>query len=172
MALVWMPAFPFFAFSVVILIIRLFKLLISPDKKLVIKLIRPILVIVIWIFATHSHKISKSQAHIQSLEIAQYIQAQCDKEGQCPESIEGLGLHEPKSGNKYYTAYIRKRRINYYFEYAISGDGKSFMIDIDHGFNMGTKITGGVDKELTAIYFDEDYETDLITNKKNRKEYY
>jgi hypothetical protein len=60
-----------------------------------------------------------------------------------------------------YKSQIRKLGIYYPLHYILSEDGKNFVLEVGHGFNMGVFVKGGVGKKLKAFYTDEAGESEI-----------
>ncbi|MCX5632215.1 MAG: hypothetical protein NTW93_00830 [Phycisphaerae bacterium] len=159
----WLAIFPFLLGSVIFLFIRIYSILFKPHDKLIkIKLIRPIITILIFVFVFKYHKTSKHMANLYAIELAQKIQVVCDVNGLCPEAFANWENERGfRDEPNYFSTSIDKLAIPYYISYHPSKDRKSFSLYLSHGFNMGINFEGGIDKKLKATYSDEGGECDF-----------
>ena len=167
---IWLPVLPYLVASIIILIVRIVRIIKKPyDKMRRIKLVRPTLVIVIFVLAFCCHGVSKNMANKYLFELAQDIQSRCNSNGIRPESMEGWQSGVSLLTKKcYFKSEIRKLGIRYPLHYYPSDDEKSFNVEIIHGFNMGIYVKGGVGKELKAFYSCEagEWEIPIMANKR------
>jgi len=121
--------------------VRLFK----------IRLIRPSLTIMIFLFVSLTVHLSKVSADKYAIETSKKIQKQAKVDGVCPDKIEGwsTGGQDKTTCHTLYGDYGTK----YWLEYVRSEDKKEFRIHVKHAFDDVLEITGGVDQRLKATLY-------------------
>jgi len=151
--------------SLVFFVIRIIQVIIRLARKepatavagVALKLIRPGLVILIFIASSISQRMSLASADQYTIATAHNIQAQCDKNGKCPTLIDGWKSAPDILSHKLYsTSRVRRLGIEYQIDYDVAPDDRSFSVTIIHGFNMGVSIKGGPGKTLKAFRYNEE----------------
>ena len=161
--IIWIPAFVVLLVSIIVFILRIVLWLTNPsDRILMLRLTRPLLTILVFVFAFSCHAISKDMAIAHAIDFAKEIQRICVSTGSSPTSIdnwyERKGLFgDPNS----FSISIYKLEIPYGITYHPSKDKKDFTVYLSIGFNMGVCIEGGEEKELSAHYADEGREYNI-----------
>ncbi|MFA6187121.1 MAG: hypothetical protein WC770_07925 [Phycisphaerae bacterium] len=150
---IWLPLFLFFLGSIILLFKRIIAILFkSPDKLIMIKLIRPALTILVFVCVFKYHIVSGNMADAYGIKLAKGIQAACDSNGICPESIpswkieERFGIKDPNC----FATTVCKLMIPYHVTYNPIKDKKGFIVNVNHGFHDDFYIEGGVGKKLRA----------------------
>lgn len=153
--LLWLPgqiAFLVSMISIITSFIKFFRLGKNKDErdKIKIRFIRPILTILIFLFATLCLNASRNSADDYAVNMSKRIQNTCNAEKLCPETIVGWGSI-PKwemgySSEMFYGKYGTKYRITY----SVSEDRQSFNMAVSHNIDEGFFIEGGVSKELSS----------------------
>lgn len=151
--LLWFPGAIAFLISAVSTIVNFVKFLrLSKDKKeeigkIKIRLIRPMLTMLVFLFAILCLAASRKSADNYAATVGKKIQGICSAEELCPESIAGWSSVPEESGYNsviFYGKYGTKYRVSY----SVSKDRKSFNIEVKHNIDEGLSIKGGVGKQL------------------------
>jgi len=153
----WMPAIVAVTWSAISLLINGVRAVVGlitgrPQVSLFkIRLIRPSLTIIIFLFVSLSVHLSKASADKYGIEISKKIQKRAKVDGVCPDKIEGwsTGGHDDTTCHSLYGEYGTK----YPLEYIRSEGKKQFTIYVKHAFDEVLKITGGVDQGLKATLY-------------------
>jgi hypothetical protein len=171
---VWLPVLPFLLFSIIALIARIIRILLnSSDRTLKIRLVRPVLTIALFMFVFSYHAVSNNMAGTYAIDLAKEIQAECASDGLSPASMENWNeMYGILGDPNYFLTTVKRLGVPYIYVYRTSKDLKKFTVTVLHGFNMGTRIQGGVDKPLKAFHLDTDgmYEISLPPAKAQRRQ--
>jgi hypothetical protein len=151
--ILWIPGQIAFLISIISVIIKLIKL-IRLDKtqkelrnQLKIRFIRPMLTILIFLFAVLCLRASRNSADNYAIATSRKIQEICNAKKLCPENIvEWQNVPEARGHNSsiLYGKYGTKYRIFY----SVSEDRQTFNMAIRHNIDEGLYIEGGVGKQL------------------------
>ena len=154
---IWLIGWIAFIISVIFILMRVIKILFLERsnnlqrKVLVLKLVRPLLVVIFVILAHLLIKLSIASADQYALKVAREIQRETKMKGVCPENIEGWSPARYGCGHRdiLYGEYGTRYVIRYFF----SEDKKEFEIIVRHNIDERCFITGGVNKPLKAEIF-------------------
>jgi hypothetical protein len=103
------------------------------------------------------HGASSNMASTYAIDLAKEIQVKCASDGLSPASMENWNQINGLFGDpNYFLTTVKRLGVPYTYFYKTSKDLKKFTVTVLHGFNMGTRIQGGVDKPLKAFYLDTD----------------
>jgi hypothetical protein len=136
------------AVNIIVAVVRKVRKQQAVCRRLVVRLIRPALVVCLYFCAFNIVKLSMKSADIYAVELGRRIQRACDANGVCPEVVEEWGQSDSEwhmwqfSYGKYGTEYPLR--------YSVGDDGKEFTITVRHNIDEAFDVTGGVNKELRA----------------------
>ena len=155
--LLWLPGQIAFLISIVSIIATFVKFIrLGKDKeeqnKIKIRFVRPILTILIFLFALLCLKASQKSADDYATITGKRIQGICNAEKSCPKKIDDWD-NPPDDGYLPSIIYYGKYGTKYMIYYSISKDGKEFDITVKHNIDEGLDISGGVGKELRMQLF-------------------
>ena len=157
----WAPAAIAYIWSIVVILYRCLKIIIkcvavackaSPKNALhglpFIKLIRPAMVIGIYMYTTHIVNLSVMSADRYGVTVAKQIQAQAQADGLCPDIIKGWPIDDRDwiDCEKLYGEYGTK----YPLRYKVSDDKLTFKLYVRHSIDVDFVLLGGVETELKA----------------------
>jgi len=149
----WAPAIVAFVFSVCSIVFKTIWVLIRKMRNkppilpsLSIRIIRPIMVIIIFPGVFYIVKLSLESADTYAVKVAKDVQEICDSNGACPEFIKGWKVDDRKRCvcETMYGKYGTKYPIRYNVE------GNDFRVWVRHNIDEAFSVSGGVDKILEA----------------------
>jgi len=152
---VWRPAQVAMLFSICSIVVNVVVAIIRRIRKqkaggvsLVVRLIRPVMVVCIYFCVVSIVRLSIKSADIYAVQVGKQVQQSCDTNGLCPERIDGwdASVREGVQCEIWYGKYGTK----YFLRYMISGEGKEFTILTKHNIDEAFYVTGGVNKNLAA----------------------